>query len=393
MKITVVGAGYVGLSNAVLLAQNHEICLLDIIQEKVDLINQKKSPVDDSEIEKYLRSKNLNLIATTNEKLAYLGAEFIIIAIPIDYNSSKGCFETSSVESIIESIIQLNNKAVIIFKSTISIGYIRCMQNKYGESGCLFMFCPEFLREGYALHDNLYPNRIIVGIPHENAKKIAYMFANMLCEASLKDNVPILILNSTEAEAVKLFSNTYLAMRVAFFNELDSFAEYNELDSRVIIEGMGLDPRIGFDYNNPSFGYGGYCLPKDTKQLLSEYQGIPNNIISGIIKANHTRKDYIAEQVLSKKPNVVGIYRLTMKSNSDNFRESSILSVMKRIKEKCNVIIYEPLLDTEMYNHCLVIRDLKIFKKKADVIVANRFHEDISDVIEKVYTRDLFNRN
>jgi UDPglucose 6-dehydrogenase len=394
MKITVVGAGYVGLSNAVLLARNHDVCLLDIAPEKVAIINGKKSPIFDPQIEEYLDKKDISLIATTNEKLAYKDAEFIIIAISIDYNTSKNCFDTSRLESLLDSITKVNNASVIVFKSTVPIGYTKYIQNKYEYANNIFLFSPEFLREGYALHDTLYPDRIIVGTSHENAKQQAVIFAKLLAESAIKDDIPILIMNSTEAEAVKLFSNTYLAMRVSFFNELDTFAEYNELNTQMIIEGVGLDSRIGSHYNNPSFGYGGYCLPKDAKQLLSDYRDIPNKIISSVIEANYIRKNFITEQIISRNPNVVGIYRLTMKFNSDNFRDSSILDVMKCIQEKdIEVIIYEPLLNESTFNGSPVIQNLEVFKSKSNLILANRFHEDISDVIEKVYTRDLFNRN
>ena len=394
MKITIVGAGYVGMSNAVLLAQNNEVCVQDILGKKVSMINDKKSPIIDEELAYYLSKKELNLTATTNEELAYKEATFIIIAIPTDYDSDKNHFNTSSIESVIEAILQININAVIIIKSTVPVGYSQRMYEKY--HGVNIIFSPEFLREGHALYDNLYPTRIIMGITSENARLMNYArkFARLLTEGALKRDVPILFMSSTEAESVKLFSNTYLALRVAFFNELDSYAELRKLNSKNIIEGVGLDPRIGSHYNNPSFGYGGYCLPKDTKQLLANYSDVPNNIISAIIDANRTRKDFIAERILNRKPNVVGIYRLTMKLGSDNFRQSSVQGVMKRIKAKgIEVVVYEPMLKEVMFFNSRVIRDIDEFKKISDIIVSNRNHEELADVVDKVYTRDIFYRD
>ena len=389
MKIAVAGTGYVGLSLATLLSQKHEVVALDVIPEKVEKINNRISPIQDEYIEKFFREKDLNLKCTLDYKEAFEGARFVIISTPTNYDENTHYFDTSSVEDIIKKVKELNNpNTVMVVKSTIPVGFIEDMKKKYNIDN--IMFSPEFLREGKALYDNLYPSRIIVGEKSERAEK----FAGLLKEASLKEDVPVLFMDSTEAEAVKLFANTYLALRVSYFNELDTYAEIKGLNTKDIIEGVGLDPRIGAHYNNPSFGYGGYCLPKDTKQLLANYKDVPENMIEAIVKSNDTRKDHIANMIMQKNPNVVGIYRLTMKTDSDNFRASAIQGIIERLKlNNVKIIIYEPTLKDDLFNECEVIDDISTFKNTSDIIIANRLDEVLKDVSDKIYTRDIYSRD
>lgn len=394
LKIAVAGTGYVGLSNSILLAQHNTVYAVDIVPEKVELINEGKSPIADSEIEECLSSRNLDLTATTNAEEAYSNADFVIISTPTNYDDKRHFFDTSSVEAVIKLVLEYNPNAIIVIKSTVPVGYTKSVRKKFNCDNIIFS--PEFLREGKALYDNLYPSRIIVGtdLKDEHLKKSAETFAELLKDGAEKEEIPVIFTDFTEAEAVKLFANTYLALRVSFFNELDTYAELKNLNAKQIIDGVCLDPRIGTHYNNPSFGYGGYCLPKDTKQLVANFANVPNEIITAIVAANRTRKDFIAEQILNRHPNTVGIFRLTMKANSDNFRQSSIQSVMKKLRgEGVSVIIYEPTISTDCFEGFEVVNNFEQFKKKSDIIVANRYNKSLDDVKSKVYTRDLFMRD
>ncbi len=388
MKVTVAGTGYVGLANAVLLAQHNEVVALDIVEEKVELINNKQSPIADNEIEDFFATKELNIRATTNAEEAFKGAEYVVISTPTDYDPEEHFFDTSSVETVIGQVLEINPEATIVIKSTVPVGFTEQMRKEFDADN--IMFSPEFLREGQALFDNLHPSRIIIGEQSERAQR----FATLLAEGAVKKDIPMLFTDSTEAEATKLFANTYLAMRVSFFNELDTYSELNGLDTKQIVEGIGHDPRIGDHYNNPSFGYGGYCLPKDTRQMLANFEGVPNNIINAIVASNDTRKDHIAKMIADRNPETVGIYRLTMKTDSDNFRQSAIQDVIERLKAAdINVVVYEPVLEEDEFDGLRVVKDFAEFKQVSDVIVANRLNPDLEDVREKVYTRDLFSRD